>query len=147
MTHFLKPIVQKYYITYCYYYYYYGQVFSLNHIKVRVIEFLIISSTEEIISSNSAMWFSKQGTRLAYASYNDSLVPTMQIPVYGTPGNLAYQYPNIVSIHYPKVRAWFYLFFFYILLSFHSLCLFFIYDNSNFFNKHIVCFFLIRRLV
>ncbi|KAE9544117.1 hypothetical protein AGLY_001806 [Aphis glycines] len=58
---------------------------------------------EEIISSNSAMWFSKQGTRLAYASYNDSLVPTMQIPVYGTPGNLAYQYPNIVSVHYPKV--------------------------------------------
>jgi len=58
---------------------------------------------EEIFSSNSATWFSKQGTRVAYAAFNDSLVPTMQIPVYGVPGNLAYQYPNTVNIHYPKV--------------------------------------------
>ncbi|CAI6356937.1 unnamed protein product [Macrosiphum euphorbiae] len=58
---------------------------------------------EEIFSSNSATWFSKQGNRVAYASFNDSSVPMMQIPVYGFPGNLAYQYPSIVSIHYPKV--------------------------------------------
>ncbi|XP_022174012.1 venom dipeptidyl peptidase 4 isoform X2 [Myzus persicae] len=58
---------------------------------------------EEIFSSNSATWFSKLGTRVAYASFNDSSVPIMQIPVYGFPGNLAYQYPSIVSIHYPKV--------------------------------------------
>lgn len=67
------------------------------------------SFTEEIFSSNSAMWFSKQGTRVAYASFNDSSVPLMQIPVYGFPGNLAYQYPSIVSIHYPKVSVSFLL--------------------------------------
>lgn len=50
------------------------------------------------------MWFSKLGNRLAYASFNDTLVPTMQMTLYGIPGNLKYQYPSIVGIHYPKVR-------------------------------------------
>ncbi|XP_025425520.1 venom dipeptidyl peptidase 4-like isoform X2 [Sipha flava] len=58
---------------------------------------------EEIFSSNSAMWFSKQGSYIAYASFNDTQVPTMQIPLYGVPGNLKYQYTKIVGVHYPKV--------------------------------------------
>lgn len=70
---------------------------------------------EEIFSSNSAIWFSKQGNQVAYASFNDSLVPTMQIPYYGAPGNLKYQYTSIISIHYPKVS------FQQIQLSFHEI--------------------------
>lgn len=50
------------------------------------------------------MWFSELGNRLAYASFNDTLVPMMQMSLYGVPGNLKYQYPSVAGIHYPKVR-------------------------------------------
>lgn len=71
-------------------------------------ELFLILFEEEIFSSNSAMWFSKQGGKIAYASFNDSLIPTMQIPLYGTPGNIKYQYTKIVGVHYPKVRFFFF---------------------------------------
>ncbi|KAF2361491.1 Dipeptidylpeptidase IV N-terminal domain, partial [Trinorchestia longiramus] len=57
---------------------------------------------EEILSSNSALWFSPQGTRLAFATFNDSLVDTMNFPLYGQPGELVFQYPFQQSIKYPK---------------------------------------------
>ncbi|VVC29748.1 Hypothetical protein CINCED_3A012805 [Cinara cedri] len=58
---------------------------------------------EEIFSSNSAMWFSQKGSWIAYATFNDTLVPTMQLPYYGFPITMKYQYTSIISIHYPKV--------------------------------------------
>ncbi|XP_050526616.1 venom dipeptidyl peptidase 4-like isoform X2 [Daktulosphaira vitifoliae] len=58
---------------------------------------------EEVLSSNSALWFSKSGTKLAFASFNDVNVSIMVMPLYGQPGNLRYQYPSNVGIHYPKV--------------------------------------------
>ncbi|XP_050438092.1 venom dipeptidyl peptidase 4 isoform X2 [Adelges cooleyi] len=58
---------------------------------------------EEVFSTNSAMWFSKGATMLAYASFNDTQIPIMQIPLYGIPGSLKYQYPSTFAIHYPKV--------------------------------------------
>lgn len=78
---------------------------TLIHILIRInSEIFLILFKEEIFSSNSAMWFSKRGSKIAYASFNDSQIPTMQIPVYGIPGDLKYQYTKIVGVHYPKVR-------------------------------------------
>ncbi|XP_017784773.1 PREDICTED: venom dipeptidyl peptidase 4 [Nicrophorus vespilloides] len=57
---------------------------------------------EEVFSSNKAVWFSPDGKKLAYAKFNDSIVPIMSIPVYGQPGNLDFQYPKGVQIRYPK---------------------------------------------
>jgi len=57
---------------------------------------------EEILSSNSAMWFSPKGGALVFATFNDSLVDTMNFPLYGQPGELPFQYPFQQSIKYPK---------------------------------------------
>ena len=66
------------------------------------ISFLV--PIEEILSSNSAMWFSPHGGRLVFATFNDSLVDTMNFPLYGQPGELPFQYPFQQSIKYPKVN-------------------------------------------
>lgn len=57
---------------------------------------------EEILSSNSALWFSPDSVRLAFATFNDSRVDTMNFPLYGRPGDLSFQYPIQQSIKYPK---------------------------------------------
>lgn len=57
---------------------------------------------EEILSSNSALWFGPNGLRLAFATFNDSRVDTMNFPLYGRPGDLSFQYPIQQSIKYPK---------------------------------------------
>ncbi|XP_071448145.1 venom dipeptidyl peptidase 4-like [Hetaerina americana] len=57
---------------------------------------------EEVLSSNSAMWFSPSGENLAFASFNDSETQIMTIPYYGPPGNLQFQYPRELHIRYPK---------------------------------------------
>lgn len=54
---------------------------------------------EEILSSNTAVWFSKSGTYLAYASFNDSMVENYDYPYYGYMEN---QYTKINQIRYPK---------------------------------------------
>lgn len=51
------------------------------------------------------MWFSKDGTRLAFARFNDTVTRVMSIPYYGVPGNLDFQYTRAVNIKYPKVRV------------------------------------------
>ena len=58
---------------------------------------------EEIINSNSAMWFSPDAKKLAFATFNDTNVDTMNFPLYGRPGDAAFQYPLQQSIKYPKV--------------------------------------------
>ncbi|XP_050439500.1 venom dipeptidyl peptidase 4-like [Adelges cooleyi] len=58
---------------------------------------------EEVFSSNSALWMSTSGSRLAYATFNDTLVKKMHIPMYGVPDTLFDQYSTIISYHYPKV--------------------------------------------
>lgn len=56
-------------------------------------------STEEILGSNSAMWFSPDGSMLAYATINDTLVDSVPIPNYSA----TQQYPVVHSLRYPKV--------------------------------------------
>lgn len=55
---------------------------------------------EEILGSNSALWFSPDGGKLAYASLNDSLVETVAIPLYVSHHQ---QYPTMRNLRYPKV--------------------------------------------
>ncbi|XP_072401301.1 venom dipeptidyl peptidase 4 [Diabrotica undecimpunctata] len=57
---------------------------------------------EEVLSSNSAIWFSNDGKKIAYGRYNDTEVPLMVIPIYGEPGKLIFQYPRANVIKYPK---------------------------------------------
>ncbi|XP_014247731.1 venom dipeptidyl peptidase 4 isoform X2 [Cimex lectularius] len=57
---------------------------------------------EEIFNSNKALWFSPDGNYLAYATFNDSRTPVMNIPYYGLPGDLRYQYMQAINIRYPK---------------------------------------------
>ncbi|KAL8164906.1 UNVERIFIED_CONTAM: Dipeptidyl aminopeptidase-like protein 6 [Gekko kuhli] len=53
---------------------------------------------EEILKTHVAHWWSPDGTRLAYATINDSRVPTMEIPMYTNE-----LYPKVKTYHYPKV--------------------------------------------
>ncbi|CAB0017991.1 unnamed protein product [Nesidiocoris tenuis] len=57
---------------------------------------------EEILGTNKALWFSPDGRHMAYATFNDSQTPVMNIPYYGVPGDLRYQYTQAVNIRYPK---------------------------------------------
>lgn len=57
---------------------------------------------EEVFNSNKALWFSPSGHRLAFGYFNDTLTPVMNIPFYGFPGSLTFQYTSTILIHYPK---------------------------------------------
>uniref|UniRef100_A0A8C8ZHX2 A-type potassium channel modulatory protein DPP6 n=1 Tax=Prolemur simus TaxID=1328070 RepID=A0A8C8ZHX2_PROSS len=52
---------------------------------------------EEILKTHIAHWWSPDGTRLAYATINDSRVPLMELPTYT--GSI---YPTVRPYHYPK---------------------------------------------
>jgi dipeptidyl-peptidase-4 len=58
---------------------------------------------EEVFSSNSATWFSKDGKKIAFIQFIDSNVPTITLPIYGLPGQ--YKYPEPIPVSYPKAGA------------------------------------------
>lgn len=60
---------------------------------------------EEIFSSNSALWFSPNGKKLAFMRFDDRPVRLMHLPIYGEPGNPIYQYTQNFSVYYPKVAS------------------------------------------
>ncbi|XP_061089923.1 dipeptidyl peptidase 4-like [Conger conger] len=55
---------------------------------------------EEMFSTKNAMWWSPSGKFLAYAQFDDKLVPVIEYSWYG-----ADQYPQTVIIPYPKAGA------------------------------------------
>ncbi|KAF4520671.1 hypothetical protein B566_EDAN006347 [Ephemera danica] len=58
---------------------------------------------EEILHGPRALWFSPDGSSLAYASFNDSQVGELQYSWYGSlDARLAY--PETRSLRYPKVK-------------------------------------------
>ena len=61
---------------------------------------LIIHVAEEILHTNVANWWSPGGSYIAYAQFNDSLVPLFKFPFYGEADNL---YGTINELAYPKV--------------------------------------------
>ena len=62
--------------------------------------FALSSSTEEILHSNVAHWWSPNAVRICYATFNDTLVPMYKFPYYGGFKNY---YGDIEEIAYPKV--------------------------------------------
>lgn len=59
---------------------------------------------EEVFNAESAIWFSPDGSHLAFVSFNDTRVDEMHFEIYGEPGSREFQYPMIESIPYPKVK-------------------------------------------
>lgn len=57
--------------------------------------------SEEILGTNSAIWMSRDGMLMVFATFNDSLVEELRFPWYGSikDGRL---YPDIRSLRYPK---------------------------------------------
>lgn len=60
--------------------------------------YFVCFPSEEILKTHIAHWWSPDGTRLAYATINDSRVPVMELPTYT--GSI---YPTVKPYHYPKV--------------------------------------------
>nr|XP_033801091.1 dipeptidyl peptidase 4-like [Geotrypetes seraphini] len=57
---------------------------------------------EEMFGTNYALWWSPNGTFLAYIEFNDTQVPIMEYSFYGEDTN---QYPKTIQIPYPKAGA------------------------------------------
>ncbi|XP_026326688.1 venom dipeptidyl peptidase 4-like isoform X2 [Hyposmocoma kahamanoa] len=57
---------------------------------------------EEIFNAAEAVWFSPNGTYLAVASFNDTLVESVVYPIYGNPADVNFQYSQEVRFKYPK---------------------------------------------
>ncbi|PSN53226.1 hypothetical protein C0J52_07992, partial [Blattella germanica] len=57
---------------------------------------------EEVFSSNTALWFSPDSKKLAFATFDDNRTRVMSIPFYGVPNNRDFQYTHAVNIRYPK---------------------------------------------
>jgi hypothetical protein len=58
---------------------------------------------EEILSSSNAFWWSPDGSKLCFASFNDSQVDIMQYPWYGSSVEASTLYTKTIRIRYPKV--------------------------------------------
>ena len=62
---------------------------------------------EEILGQSEALWISKDGSRLAYIRFNDSLVELVTLREYGTPKDSEAQIKNThlreKTFRYPKV--------------------------------------------
>jgi len=57
---------------------------------------------ERIWKTNRAFWWNPIGTRLCFASFDDSLVDTISFIKYGSYENANNIIPQIVSLKYPK---------------------------------------------
>ena len=64
--------------------------------------FHLLSSPEEVLSTNFAVWWSGDGSKLLFASFNDSMVKEFSFPIYGPFEDV---YTSITDIPYPKVQG------------------------------------------
>lgn len=60
---------------------------------------------EEILAVGTAFWWSPDGTKLAFAQFNDMDVDFQEYPWYGDIVDLDSQYLDRVKIKYPKVSG------------------------------------------
>ena len=65
---------------------------------------------EDVFGNNKALWWSPDGSKLVYGVFNDTLVNTVELPVYGNwhnglinrQGHPFLQYPQKEELYYPK---------------------------------------------
>lgn len=89
------------------------QIFYMKVILLTICcpnysNFFIIS--EHILKSNLAFWWYKDGTRLAYISFDNSRVDQIPYMIYGAPNTSLFssitsynnEYPKVVHYPYPK---------------------------------------------
>lgn len=57
---------------------------------------------EEILSKGEAIWFSPNGTKFCYASFNDSAVDIVSFPAFDATDQLNSRFYHV---RYPKVRT------------------------------------------
>lgn len=50
---------------------------------------------------SSAIWFSPEGTKLSFASFDDSKVSPISYPKYGSYDDPSNVYPSLVTLRYP----------------------------------------------
>ncbi|GIX90965.1 dipeptidyl peptidase 4 [Caerostris extrusa] len=62
-------------------------------------------TSSEIFHSNNALWWGPDGTKLAYAAFNDTQVDVMTYPWYGSYEDSTNVYPQTIRLRYPKVRC------------------------------------------
>lgn len=75
--------------------------FSKELLKTKMTEFVFFQTiSEEVFSSNGAIWWSTTGKFLAYAEFNDTEVQQVEYTWFG-----AEQYPHTVAVPYPKVQT------------------------------------------
>ncbi|XP_046809114.1 venom dipeptidyl peptidase 4 isoform X2 [Lucilia cuprina] len=60
---------------------------------------------EEVFSSNSAVWFSPDGKKLAFIQFDDSPTHVINFPIYGEAADLRFQYPYNRLVAYPKAGS------------------------------------------
>ncbi|XP_035216212.1 LOW QUALITY PROTEIN: prolyl endopeptidase FAP-like [Stegodyphus dumicola] len=57
---------------------------------------------EEVLSSSHALWWSKDGRKLCFATFNDTNVDILVYPYYGSYTETNNVYPELKSLRYPK---------------------------------------------
>ncbi|XP_054717745.1 prolyl endopeptidase FAP-like isoform X2 [Uloborus diversus] len=57
---------------------------------------------EEVITSNNVIWWSEDGKKLCFVSFNDTDVDLLQYPYYGSYADVNNVYPELVNLRYPK---------------------------------------------
>lgn len=57
---------------------------------------------EEVFGTDYALWFSPDSTKMAIVSFDDTNVEEFTYHIYGEPGSLLNQYPEDVTLRYPK---------------------------------------------
>jgi dipeptidyl aminopeptidase len=57
---------------------------------------------EEVLSGDKAVYWSPDGARIAYLSFDESRVPLYDVPIYNPAGRGALPYPRQLAIPYPK---------------------------------------------
>ncbi|XP_062551679.1 venom dipeptidyl peptidase 4-like [Armigeres subalbatus] len=60
---------------------------------------------EEVFETDTAFWFSNDGSHIAMASFNDTNVKEYSYQMYGEPGDPETQYPVEHRLRYPKVNT------------------------------------------
>ncbi|KAG1652987.1 Inactive dipeptidyl peptidase 10 [Nymphon striatum] len=58
---------------------------------------------EEILTGNEAVWWSPNGDRICYATFDDTKVKSISYPFYGKISDAEHPYPRLFSVKYPKV--------------------------------------------